>query len=361
MAKTASKLPSRPNLDRLRSQAKTLLAELREGKASAATTFVEFLPAAKKMTAASVRKAGFRLADAQLAVARKSGFASWPGLARHVEQLRALEGEWAFERLEVDGALMPPMSHVAARLLIDGDRFRMQSSEAIYDGVFNIDSTQNPAHIDIEFIEGPEAGNWSYGIFKFDGKALVFCLGLAGSSRPTAFASAKGSGHALERLRKVSAARPVSVSGATRTPVEAASSPAKAVANVHEPDFVCRKTPLLDRMQGGWLPVSLITSGSPLGPDMLSYVSRAQSGNETKVVAGGQTMLHALFRLDESASPIAIDYLNIGRGTRTVSFGVLDWVGDDMRICMAKAGDARPADFTCAPKSGRTLSQWKRG
>ena len=48
----------------------------------------DHLPAAKGMTADQVRQAGFRLADAQSAVARKTGFASWPHLARHVQQLR---------------------------------------------------------------------------------------------------------------------------------------------------------------------------------------------------------------------------------------------------------------------------------
>jgi uncharacterized protein (TIGR03067 family) len=345
--KIPSTLPSRPNLDHLRSQAKSLLADLREGKASAVKTFIECLPAAKKMTPAAVRKAGFRLADAHSAIARKSGFANWPGLARHVEQLRALEGEWAFDSLEVDGSQMPPMSHVAARLLIDGDRFRMESSEASYEGVFNIDVEENPSQIDIEFVEGPEAGNWSYGIFRFDGKELVFCLGLTGSTRPKKFATAKGTGHALERLTRVSSTRPVSVTGGTRSPVDVSA-------------FAHRKTPLLDRLQGKWLPVSLVSSGSPLGPDMLSYVSRAQTANETKVVAGGQTMVHALMRLDESASPVSIDYLNIGRGSKTVTLGILDWLGDDMRVCMAKPGDPRPNDFTCVAKSGRTLSRWTK-
>ena len=355
VAKTSSKLPPRPNLDHLRSQAKTLLADLRAGNASAAATFTQFLPAAKKMTPGAVRKAGFRLADAQSAIARKNGFANWPGLARHVEQLRALEGEWAFESLEVDGSPMPPMSHAAPRLLIDGDRFRMESPDANYEGVFNIDAGQNPAHIDIEFVEGPEAGNWSYGIFKFEQKTLVFCLGLTGSLRPTRFATAKGSGHALERLRRASVSRPVGVTGGKRT-----AAPKASPAPAADPSaFALTTSPLLDRLQGEWVPVSLVTSGSALGPDMLSYVSRTQIGNETKVVAGGQTMVHALFRVDESQSPIAIDYLNV-KGSKIASLGVLDWVGDDMRICMARAGDPRPADFTCAPRSGRTLSQWTR-
>src|SRR5215210_689797 len=104
MAKT---LPARPNLDHLRTQAKRLLADLRDGRSSAVQTFIKHLPAARRMTAAAVRRAGLRLADAQSAIARQSGFDSWPSLARHVGHLRSLEGEWAFDSLEVEGQKMP--------------------------------------------------------------------------------------------------------------------------------------------------------------------------------------------------------------------------------------------------------------
>src|SRR5919201_1145033 len=94
-------LPVRPNLEHLRKEAKQLLSNLREGSNAAVRTFIDHLPAARKMTPAQVRRAGFRLADAQSAIARKSGFGAWPALARHVEQLCALEGEWHFLSLEV--------------------------------------------------------------------------------------------------------------------------------------------------------------------------------------------------------------------------------------------------------------------
>jgi hypothetical protein len=94
------RLTTRPNLDHLRGQAKMLLADLRDGKADAARTFIAHLPKARKMSPAQARAAEFRLADAQSVVARQSGFASWPSLAKHVEQLRALEGEWHFEFLQ---------------------------------------------------------------------------------------------------------------------------------------------------------------------------------------------------------------------------------------------------------------------
>ena len=99
-------LPARPNLEHLRTQAKQLLSDLRAGDAAAARTFIEHLPAAGRMTPEKVLRAGFRLADAQSAIARQSGFAAWPGLARHVEQLRSFEGEWEFVSLEIDGSAL---------------------------------------------------------------------------------------------------------------------------------------------------------------------------------------------------------------------------------------------------------------
>ena len=58
-------LPPHPNLEHLKKQAKTLLHELQQGN-----------PALK-------------LADAQLAIAREYGFASWPKLKAHVESLQS--------------------------------------------------------------------------------------------------------------------------------------------------------------------------------------------------------------------------------------------------------------------------------
>src|SRR5450432_59447 len=113
---------------------------------------------------------------------------------------------------------MPATAFGQSRMLIDGDRFRMESPEANYEGSFVIDVDAKPAQIDIEFVEGPEAGQWSYGIFELDSNELQICLGLVGSSRPERFATSVGSGHAFERLRRASAARPANVTGGKRKP-----------------------------------------------------------------------------------------------------------------------------------------------
>jgi uncharacterized protein (TIGR03067 family) len=348
-------LPPRPNLPHLRKQAKKLLSDLKAGNRAAVRTFIEHLPAAKAMTPAQVATAGFRLADAQSAVARKAGFGAWPALARHVAQLRALEGEWRFTALEIDGAPMSSTMLGSSRLLIDGDRFRTEGPDGVYDGEFTIEVEADPPHIDIEFVEGPEAGNWSYGIYRLEGDELLLCLGLAGSSRPARFGTAEGSGHALERLRRISPDRPAAVSGGQRRAVPAETRP-----RADEAAFQLTMTALLEQMQGEWRPVALVTDGKALPESMLAFGARTMKANETKVVFGGQVMLHAKVRLDESQSPIAVDYLNVGRGPAIVTLGILELNGDLMRVCMASPGAARPREFSSERGSGRTLSEWVR-
>ena len=353
MAKNA-KLPSRPHLDHLRRQAKTLLAELKDNAPHAIAAFVEHLPEAKRMKPAAVRAAGFRLADAQSVVARQTGFASWPGLSRHVQELRGLEGDWRFARLEIEGTVVP--STTGSRLLIDGDRFRMESPEATYEGVFTIDADASPAHIDIEFVDGPEAGKRSEGIFTLAGDELRLCLGLTGASRPKAFVSTPGSGHALEHLRRASTARPENVTGGTAPPIEEAP----VVERAEPSAFELPMTDLLRRLEGDWLPVELVIDRKPMPATWLAMGSRTATGNEVKVVFGGQTMVHAKVRIDERALPIAVDYLNLtAKQAGTVSYGIMEWVGDEVRFLMAPAGKPRPTSFADAPRAA-TLSRWRR-
>jgi uncharacterized protein (TIGR03067 family) len=352
---TKKSLPPRPNLDHLRRQAKSLLAELNAGAATAARAFIEHLPDARTLTPARTRAAGFRLADAQSVVARQTGFASWPALGRHVEQLRALEGEWHFTSLEVDGRAMPTHALTRSRILIDGDRFRTESPEGTYEGVFTIDVEASPSHIDIEFVEGPEAGSTCFGLFELSGHQLTLCLGLVGSSRPARFATQANRGHALERLQRVSTTRPGNVTGGA--PRRAAPVTA---APVDPGSFDGPLTPMLKRLAGEWTPVRLVQHGAEMDSQWLQYGLRTTTGNEVKVVFGGQVMLEAKVRLDESAEPIAVDYLNLrGAQKGTISLGIMEWRDEDVRFLIASPGEPRPTAFVPLPATG-IFSEWRR-
>jgi hypothetical protein len=55
----------------------------------------------------------------------------------------------------------------------------------------------------------------------------------------------------------------------------------------------------------------------------------------------------AKVRVDETRTPIAIDYFHLLAKQRgVVTFGIMEWIGDDVRFLMAPAGAPRPTDFT---------------
>ena len=232
---------------------------------------------------------------------------------------------------------MPPGMLSASHILIDGDRFRTESPEATYEGVFNINVEAQPHEIDIEFVEGPEAGNSNYGIFRLEGDQLEFCLDMNGKPRPTAFRTRSGSGHAYEKLTRASHSRPANVTGGTPQVREA---PRAAAADCSGFEFIESST--LKRLQGEWTAVKLVRDGQELPAMMLTH--RPSNGNrkiEVKISFGGQLMIDALVRIDESTDPIGVDYYNLcGSAKGTVQHGIMRWIGDDVCFQHGRAGAA---------------------
>ena len=80
------RLPSNPNLDHLRYQAKDLRKGHAAGDAGVAQRIREFHPRFRRATDAKIFQAPFSLSDAQFAIAREYGFPSWPRLKAHIEK-----------------------------------------------------------------------------------------------------------------------------------------------------------------------------------------------------------------------------------------------------------------------------------
>jgi hypothetical protein len=79
-------LPSNPNLEHLKYQAKDLLRAHAARNPGAAQRIREFHPRFAGAADSEIFSANLRLSDAQLAIARESGFPSWPRLKRHIEK-----------------------------------------------------------------------------------------------------------------------------------------------------------------------------------------------------------------------------------------------------------------------------------
>lgn len=344
---------SRPHLDHLRRQAKELLADL-PSSAAAAQTFIDYLPAARGMTPDQVRRAGYRLADAQSAIARQEGFASWPGLAAHVQALRGLEGTWLFEALEIDGVDKPRAELAFNRMLIDGDRFRTETPEAQYDGFFNIDVEAQPARISIHFLDGPEQGHTCEGLFELGDDTVRFCLALPGAPCPTGFATSAGSGHVLEVLRRSDASRPQGVTGRAQ-----AAAPETPFTDLGRFTFV--ESDVYARLAGSWEAVAAMRDGVTMPASMLATGVREGVRNEVKAGFGGRTVVDAYLHVDPDTEPLQMDYLvRSGPARGSVQHGIMRWHDNgEVSFCVAPPGAARPEDFASPAGSGITLSRWR--
>jgi Ankyrin repeats (3 copies) len=80
------RLPSNPNLDHLKYQAKDLLKEHIAHTPGVAQRIREFHTRFRRATDAEIFDAQFSLSDAQLTIARECGFPSWARLKRHIEK-----------------------------------------------------------------------------------------------------------------------------------------------------------------------------------------------------------------------------------------------------------------------------------
>jgi len=80
------RLPSHPNLNHLKYQARDLLRDHAARLPEAAQRIREFHPRMRGVTDAEIFATRLRLSDAQLTIAREAGFASWAKLKRHVEK-----------------------------------------------------------------------------------------------------------------------------------------------------------------------------------------------------------------------------------------------------------------------------------
>ena len=77
-------LPSDPDLEHLKHQAKDVLRAQQAGTLEACQRIREFHPRFRAASDAAIAGAAFTLSDAQLTIARERGFQSWPKLRAHV-------------------------------------------------------------------------------------------------------------------------------------------------------------------------------------------------------------------------------------------------------------------------------------
>ena len=263
--------------------------------------------------------------------------------------LDLLQGAWCISSLEVEGETMPVNVLSEARIVIEGNRFTSTGMGSMYAGTLRLDATATPRRIDMTFDVGPEAGNTNRGIYELRAGVWKLCLATRGESRPSAFATRPGSGFALEVLKRAAG---------KGTRLKAKAMTASAVVGMAP---FAGATPATE-FDGEWRMVSGVVNGAAMEESEMQWVKRINQGNLSTVLAGPQVMLKVEFAIDPSQSPPAIDYVNLAgpnKGKR--QFGIYEFQGDLLKICMAPPGRARPEKFDSIKGDGRTYTVWKQG
>jgi hypothetical protein len=125
-------LPSRPNLEHLKKQAKDQLQELRQREPSA------------------------QLVDAQHAIAREYGFASWSDLKARVESVSPFTGTWSANL--VRSQRHPASMFRSATIVFDVDGNDVRITDVVVDEVGREERHVNAIRVDDREHPSPSAG-----------------------------------------------------------------------------------------------------------------------------------------------------------------------------------------------------------
>ncbi len=252
--------------------------------------------------------------------------------------IERLQGIWSVVALELDGSALPAGAFASGRIHVQGDRFTTTGMGAAFDGTLELDPSATPKSFDLVFTVGPEKGNRNVGIYELADDEWRICLATRGSTRPTAFETKSGTGMALEVLRR----------GDLTTPVVAPTVDVKAI------DF----EPALE-LVGEWKMVSGTLDGRPVEKRMLKMARRKVVGSDMSVTFGDYVHSRAKYSVDRSQFPPAIDIYNSeGPNAGKLQHGIYERTGNTLKLSVAAAGQARPADFTSSKGDGRTVVTW---
>jgi uncharacterized protein (TIGR03067 family) len=236
-----------------------------------------------------------------------------------MSDLEALQGYWRMLSVEVEGQEFPPGN---SAIEVTGSRFVSLGMGGQFEGSVELHEQASPRTFDLHFDKGPHAGSIALGIYELRGDDWKLCMGLAGKTRPVGFATAKGTGHALETLRRAIKPAPAATTTSGQ-PTE---------------------------LEGEWRMTSCIQNGKPLAKAYIGYTRRVFRGDRTTLYIGDQISSETRFKLDGPE----IDYTDLWQE------GIFALKGGTLRISMAEPNAARPLDFDAVKGGKRTVTEWKR-
>ena len=116
----------------------------------------------------------------------------------------------------------------------------------------------------------------------------------------------------------------------------------------------------LEDLQGTWRTVAVEVDGSPVPSWQFEYVRLVVSGDRFTLrneLPDAAATIDGVFRLDVSKTPKQLTLvLDSGETVEEI----YELKENELRVCYPIRGGKRPADFTTAPQSGRSLVFYER-
>ena len=117
----------------------------------------------------------------------------------------------------------------------------------------------------------------------------------------------------------------------------------------------------LEKIQGDWAQVSMIVDGAKLPDDEAQALFRSIKGEQYTVFRFKKALGKGSFKIDATNKPRTIDAMPLVAGQKLKPMlGIYECDGAKLKLCFARAGQPRPADFSAEKGSGQTLSVWER-
>jgi uncharacterized protein (TIGR03067 family) len=123
--------------------------------------------------------------------------------AEFAQELAQFQGTWRPISMEMDGKLLPQEQIGKTRLTIQGEKFTFDTGQDSHEGLYKIDPSHDPKHLDIVITRGDEKGKTYLVAYKFEDGKMVQVMEVSNAKRPKEFSGKKGSGNLLEYWEKV--------------------------------------------------------------------------------------------------------------------------------------------------------------
>lgn len=117
----------------------------------------------------------------------------------------------------------------------------------------------------------------------------------------------------------------------------------------------------LTRMQGKWSSASVVRNGERLPDEAAQALFRIVKDDQFTIYRYNKPVSKGTLKIDATKRPRTIDVTsaNLPAGVKAV-YGIYEFDGERLKVCMAPAGRSRPTRFEAPADSDLTLTVWER-